>query len=111
MASVLSGEAAFKLRGAVNPMVFGCRHLALLAPCHLFSRQATRKSDVATQVRASLTIFELSSVTSNRLESSLKCSTAFKASFQKKMREKRALASQLCQVRATQALTLGSSQS
>jgi hypothetical protein len=33
-------------------------HLALLALCHLFGRQTTRKSDVvATQVRASLTIF------------------------------------------------------
>jgi hypothetical protein len=32
-------------------------------------------------------------------ESSFKCSTAFKASFQKKTRGKRALASQLCRVR------------
>ena len=55
---------------------------------------------VATQVRASLTIFELSSVTSSWSESSLKCSIAFKASFQKKTRGKRALASQLCRVRA-----------
>jgi hypothetical protein len=39
---------------------------------------------VATQVKASLPLFELSSVTSSWSESSLKCSTAFKASFQKK---------------------------
>ena len=55
---------------------------------------------VATQVRASLTIFELASVTQSGLESSLQCSTAFKASFYKKTRNKRALASQLCRVRA-----------
>ncbi len=41
---------------------------------------------VATQVRASLTIFELSSVTSSWSESSLKSSTAFKASFQQRKR-------------------------
>jgi hypothetical protein len=39
---------------------------------------------VATQVRASLTIFELSSVTSSWSESSLKCTSAFKASIYKK---------------------------
>ena len=41
-----------------------------------------------------------SSVTSSWSESSLKCITAFKASFQKKTRGKRALVSQLCRVRA-----------
>ena len=56
---------------------------------------------VATQVRASWTIFELSGVTSSWSESSRKCSTAFKkASFRKKVRGKRALVSQLCRVRA-----------
>ncbi len=49
-------------------------------------------------MRSSLTLFELSSVTSSWSESSLKCSTAFKASFQKKSRGKRALASQLAAV-------------
>jgi hypothetical protein len=36
----------FELRGVVKPLVLFCRHLALLALCHLFSRQATRKSDI-----------------------------------------------------------------
>jgi hypothetical protein len=39
----------FEIRGVVKPLVFLCRHLALLALCHLFSRQATqatRKSDI-----------------------------------------------------------------
>jgi hypothetical protein len=39
MASKLSGEEGFKLRGVVKPLVFCRRHLALLARCHLFSRQ------------------------------------------------------------------------
>jgi hypothetical protein len=30
----------------VKPLAFVCRHLALLALCHLFSRQAKRKSDI-----------------------------------------------------------------
>jgi hypothetical protein len=46
MTSALSGEGGFKLRGAVKPLVFFSRHLALLALCHLFSRQVTRKSDI-----------------------------------------------------------------
>ena len=135
MTSKLSGKGGSELRGVVKPLAFFYRHLALLAGFPLFSRQATRNSDicytysavafglalsltrkelnrrhdlyliaslwvVATQVRASLTLFELSSVTSSWSESSLKCSTAFKASFQEKMREKRALASQLFLVRA-----------
>jgi hypothetical protein len=35
------------LRGEVKPLAlfWFSRHLALLALCHLFSRQATRKSD------------------------------------------------------------------
>ena len=49
---------------------------------------------VTTQVRTSLTIFEHSSVTSSWLESSLKCSTVFKASFQKKTRGTKALTSE-----------------
>ena len=44
--SVLSGKGGFKLRGVVKPLALFCRHLALLALCHLFSRQATRKSDI-----------------------------------------------------------------
>jgi len=31
-------------RGVVKPLVFLCMHLALLARCHLFSRQTTRNS-------------------------------------------------------------------
>jgi hypothetical protein len=46
MTSALSGVEGFELRGAVKPLAFVCRHLALLALCHLFSRQATRKSDI-----------------------------------------------------------------
>jgi len=41
MTSALSGEGGFELRGVVKPLAFVCRHLALLALCHLFSRQAT----------------------------------------------------------------------
>ena len=46
--SALSGEESFELRDAVKPVAFFLvfRHLALLAPCHLFSRQDTRKSDI-----------------------------------------------------------------
>ena len=46
MAFSLSGKGGFELRGVVKPLAFVCRHLALLALCHLFSRQATRKSDI-----------------------------------------------------------------
>jgi hypothetical protein len=46
MASKLSGKEGSELRGVVRPLVLFCRHLALLALCHLFSRQATRKSDI-----------------------------------------------------------------
>jgi hypothetical protein len=46
MASKMSGEGGFELRGVVMSLAFFCRHLALLALCHLFSRQATRKSDI-----------------------------------------------------------------
>ena len=42
----LLGEGDFELRGVVRPLALFCRHLALLALCHLFSRQATRKSDI-----------------------------------------------------------------
>ena len=104
--------------------------LLLEAPCtacslyHLFSRQATRNSDilytysvvafglgtfplssrnlhtqhdlyliaslwvVAAQVRASLTIFELSSVKSSWSESSLKCSPAIQSFISKRKRGK-----------------------
>ena len=41
--SVLSGKGGFKLRGVVKPLALFCRHLALL---DLFSRLATRKSDI-----------------------------------------------------------------
>jgi hypothetical protein len=44
--SALSGKGGFELRGVVKPLALFCRHLALLALCHLFSRQATRKSDI-----------------------------------------------------------------
>jgi hypothetical protein len=46
MTSELSGEGGFELRGVVKPLALFCRHLVLLARCHLFSRQATRNSDV-----------------------------------------------------------------
>jgi hypothetical protein len=46
MTSMLSGKGGFELRGAVKSLPLFCRHLALLALCHLFSRQATRKSDM-----------------------------------------------------------------
>jgi hypothetical protein len=40
------GKGGFELRGVVKPSALFCRHLALPALCHLFSRQATRKSDI-----------------------------------------------------------------
>jgi hypothetical protein len=46
MGSKLSGKGGSELRGAVKPLVLFYRHLALLARCHLFSRQATRNSDI-----------------------------------------------------------------
>ena len=46
MASALSGKGGFELRGVVNSLAFFCRRLALLPRCHLFSRQATRNSDI-----------------------------------------------------------------
>ena len=46
MKSALSGEGGFELRGVVKPLAFVCSHLAQLALCNLFSRQATRKSDI-----------------------------------------------------------------
>jgi len=46
IASNLSGEGGFERRGMVKPLEFICRLLALLARCHLFSRQATRNSDM-----------------------------------------------------------------
>ena len=42
MASKLSGEAGFELRGVVKPLVFFCSHLALLPRCHLFIIQKQR---------------------------------------------------------------------
>ena len=44
--SALPGKGGSEIRGVVKPLTFFCRHLALLALCHLFSRQATRKSDI-----------------------------------------------------------------
>jgi hypothetical protein len=46
MPSALSGKGGFELHGVVKPLALFCRHLALLALCHLFSIQATRKSDI-----------------------------------------------------------------
>jgi hypothetical protein len=46
MKSALSGTGGFELRGVVKPLALFCRHLALLALCHLFSRQATRKRNI-----------------------------------------------------------------
>jgi hypothetical protein len=40
------GKGGFDLRGAVKPLAFVCRHLALLDLCHLFTRQATTKRDI-----------------------------------------------------------------
>ncbi len=45
-ATALSGKGGCELRGVVKPLAFFCRHLALLALCHLFSREATGKSDI-----------------------------------------------------------------
>ena len=46
MTSALSEKGGFELRRGVKLLVFFFgRQLALLALCHLFSRQATRKSD------------------------------------------------------------------
>jgi hypothetical protein len=41
-----SVKGGFELRGMVKPLVFFYRHLALPARCHLFSRQATKNSDI-----------------------------------------------------------------
>jgi hypothetical protein len=46
MESKVSGEGGFELRGVAKPLALFCRHLALIARCHLFSRQATRNSDI-----------------------------------------------------------------
>ena len=46
MTSELPGEEGFELCGVVKLLALFCRHLVLLARCHLFSRQATRKSDI-----------------------------------------------------------------
>jgi len=46
MTSALSDEGVFELRAVVKPLAFVRRHLALLALCHLFGRQTTRKSDI-----------------------------------------------------------------
>jgi hypothetical protein len=46
MESKVSGKGGFELRGVVKPLALFCRHLPLLARCHLFSRQATRNSDI-----------------------------------------------------------------
>jgi hypothetical protein len=40
------GKRGFELHGAVKPLAFFCRHLALLALCHLCVRQTTRQSDI-----------------------------------------------------------------
>ena len=49
MTSALSGERGFELRGVVKPLAFVCRHLALLALCQMFSRQAAdRQQERAT---------------------------------------------------------------
>ncbi len=45
MASKMSGKGGLEFRGVVQPLAFVCRHLPLLAICHLFGRQATRQSD------------------------------------------------------------------
>ena len=46
MESKLSGKGGFELRDVVKPLDFVYKRLALLSVCHLFSRQATRKSDI-----------------------------------------------------------------
>ena len=43
MVSKMSGKKGFDFRGMVKPLVFICRHLALLALCHMSSRQATER--------------------------------------------------------------------
>ncbi len=42
----MSVEGDFVLRSVVKLLALFCRHFALLALCHLFSIQATRKSDI-----------------------------------------------------------------
>ena len=44
--SLPSQELRIELRGVVKCLVFVCRHLALLALCHLVIRQTTRKGDI-----------------------------------------------------------------
>jgi hypothetical protein len=46
MALALSGKGDIELRGAAKSLALFCRHHALLALCHLFNRQATRKIDI-----------------------------------------------------------------
>jgi hypothetical protein len=60
MKSALTGKGGFELRGVVKPLAFFCRHLALLAICHLFSRQTTRKRDILYTYSVVAFVLELS---------------------------------------------------
>jgi hypothetical protein len=42
----MSGKGGFEFRGGVKPLAFVYSRLELLARCHLFSKQTTRKNDV-----------------------------------------------------------------
>jgi hypothetical protein len=46
MESKMSGKGGFEFRGGVKPLAFVYSRLELLARCHLFSKQTTRKNDV-----------------------------------------------------------------
>jgi hypothetical protein len=46
MTSDQPGKGGCEPRGVVKPLALFSRHLALLALCHLFSRQASKKSDI-----------------------------------------------------------------
>jgi hypothetical protein len=60
MTWALSGKGGFELRGVVKPLAFVWRHLAQLALYHLFSRRATRKSDILYTYRVVVFGFALS---------------------------------------------------
>jgi hypothetical protein len=42
----LSGKGGVEIRGVDKHLALFCRHLVLLDLCHLFSKEATRKSDI-----------------------------------------------------------------
>ena len=57
--NALLGERGFELRDVVKSLDLFCRYLALLALSHLFSRQATRKSDILYTYSVTVVAFGL----------------------------------------------------